>query len=111
MIHARAHEYAIGTKSPGGRTGHGRADTKLPCLIAGGTYDPSLSRRRAHDHRSATQTWIVALLYRRVKGVHVQVEHYSKHHFGRLARKPGGRKACGALKAINSNCRFLFPAL
>lgn len=46
MIHVRTNENAIGTKPPRRRAGHGGAETKLPCLMAGGTHHPALRRGR-----------------------------------------------------------------
>ena len=53
MIHARTHEYALGTKPPRRRAGHGGTHPKFPRLITGGTHHPALGWGRADDHRTA----------------------------------------------------------
>src|ERR1017187_5367583 len=88
MIHARTHKNALGTKPPRRRAGQSRMHPKLPRFITGGAHHSALCRRRANDHRTATQLRVVALFNGSKECVHVQMADHTKHRAGRLPRTP-----------------------
>src|ERR1051325_276518 len=81
LLHSRPHENAFGTKPAGRGAGHGGTDAEFAGLIAGGTNDAALHRRRSNDDGLAAQRRVVTLLDRSVKGVHVQMEDDAKHRW------------------------------
>src|SRR5271157_4010537 len=99
MIHVRTHENTIGTKSSRRGAGHGGADTKFPRFITGGAHHSALSRRRADNHRTAPQPWVVALFDGRVKRVHIQMENHTIHRQQRLPRTLQSQKICHFLSS------------
>jgi hypothetical protein len=72
-VEPRLHEDQVWTFSAGGHRGHRRSDAECARLIARGCNDTTFSRAADGD-RLAPKGRIVALLHRRIEGIHVNVD-------------------------------------
>src|SRR5438874_1569234 len=79
MRHPRPHKNAAWTQPSRSHAGHRRADAKLARFVAGGADHSTLSWRTANDHRLPKQLWIVPLLNRGVKRIHIEMQDHAGH--------------------------------
>jgi hypothetical protein len=87
VVHPGADEHAVRAQAAGRPAGQGGADAELAGFVAGRAHDPALVRRCADDHWPAPQFRPVALLDRRVEGVHVEMQDHAAGRRGRGGRR------------------------
>ena len=66
----------------------------------------TLGGRRTDIHRLAKQGWVVALLYGRVEGGHVQMADHAVHRAERLTNAPLRTKACTRYQHLSRHLPF-----
>src|SRR5215469_14218026 len=74
-------KYGVGAQAFGANSGHGRTHAELSRFIRGGADYGAIAAPRDNNGR-ATELWIVALLHRRIKRVHVNVDDLASGHVG-----------------------------